>query len=42
VRLAAGAGITADVSDELDAPAADQVEELALLVVRVADREDLV
>ena len=41
VRLPARAGVAADVGDQLDPGAAEQLEELALLVVRVADGEDL-
>src|SRR3954466_12500011 len=41
VWLAAGAGGAADVCDQLDAGASDQLEELPLLVVGVADGEDL-
>ena len=41
VRLSAGTRVAADVSDQLDAGAAQQLEELPFLVVGVTDGEDL-
>ena len=37
----AGVGVTADVGDQPDVRAAEQLDELALIVVGVADGEDL-